>query len=828
MRQKRKNPEPLGTAAGLGKVTSRDANDPEISIPDNDSNQARIPDRLDLGRFLSAMYRYADPASYLSLRAFDDSRDSAPPLFVEAHRLDDPKLLDQIFSRASEAANHRVPHVFAPVVATFRDAKSGVTKNLANGLALSVECDANAVSARQLLSDILGVSPTIVVASGGLWKNPNSDELESKLHLHWRLKTPTRVAADHEMLRELRALATRIVGGDATGISVVHPFRWPGSWHRKGAPTLARIQSFAETEIGLVEALALLRSAYELLEQSGGGTNVRTSARTKTGGGEYRAADPRDVTEALAMIPNRDLPWSEWNRIGMATWLASEGQAFKAFDDWSRKSTKYDADETERRWAHYSTSPPDHIGVKTLFYLARQARPGWRAPSEQHAQITHFEAPDDKCSKSTRADFTSTSADTIALLATLSRIDYDQVRVREAERLGIRVSTLDAEVERRRTTGDKSDGAGQPLAFRVPEPWPDPIDGAELLAELIRVINEHVKLTSDSALAVALWILHAHGLAASFISPRLAITSPEKRCGKTTLLRIIEALTPKALSASNITAAALFRTVEKIRPTLLIDEADTFLSENEELRGIINSGHAEDGRVIRLVGDQHEPRTFSTFCPTAIAAIGSIPGTINDRSIGVTMRRKRRDEVVVRFRGDRQAHLQELSRKAARWIDDNLATLRRSDPVVPPELHDRAAENWRPLLAIADLAARDCSARAHRAALALSGASAGEGDTQSTLLLSDIRDLFKARQVDRLKSEELTTSLSALLDRPWPVFERGRPISPTSIARLLKPYGIIPGTIRTGDETARGYRRDAFEDAFSRYLPSGVDTPTQT
>jgi putative DNA primase/helicase len=408
---------------------------------------------------------------------------------------------------------------------------------------------------------------------------------------------------------------------------------------------------------------------------------------------------------------------------------------------------------------------------------------------------------------------------TFARLASLSRVEYDRVRSAEAARLDIRVSTLDFEVDRRRAASDEIEGSGRPLSLTPPEPWPSPVEGAELIGNLERTINDHVKLSGEAAVAVALWCLHAHALEASFFSPRLAITSPEKRCGKTTLLRIIEALTPKSLSASNITAAALFRTVEKVRPTLLIDEADTFLNENEELRGIINSGHARDGRVIRLVGDDHEPREFSTFCPTAIAAIGAVPGTIEDRSISVEMRRKKKDETVSRFRADRSGHFQELNRKAVRWIADNLDSLRELDPAVPPELHDRAADNWRPLLAITDLAGGDWPARARRAALKLSGADAGEGDTTSTLLLEDIRVLFRERDVDRLKSEELTTALSAMLDRPWPTFDRGRSISAAGIARLLKPYGIIPGTIRTGTETARGYLRSAFEDAFSRYLP---------
>ena len=418
---------------------------------------------------------------------------------------------------------------------------------------------------------------------------------------------------------------------------------------------------------------------------------------------------------------------------------------------------------------------------------------------------------------------------TVARLATFSRLDYDRVRFSEAERLGIRVSTLDAEIERRRVGGDEDGGSGRPLSLPLPEPWPSPVDGAELLAGLERTILDHVKLPDDAALAVALWCVHAHALDAWFFSPRLAITSPEKRCGKTTLLRIVEAITPKPLQASNITAAAVFRTVEKYRPTLLIDEADTFLSDNEELRGIINSGHAKDGQVVRLVGEDHEPRAFSTFCPTAIAAIGTVAGTIEDRSIRVSLRRKKKDETVSRFRADRRALAAELNRKAARWAADNLTALREADPVTPPELHDRAADNWGPLLAIADMAGGEWAARARRAALALSGVGTVDAEAESTMLLEDIRTAFEGAAVDRLKSDDLTLALSGMLDRPWRTIDRGRAISPAGVARLLKPYGLKSRTIRLKDEdtTAKGYIRSDFEDAFSRYLPQEPVTPSQ-
>jgi hypothetical protein len=130
-------------------------------------------------------------------------------------------------------------------------------------------------------------------------------------------------------------------------------------------------------------------------------------------------------------------------------------------------------------------------------------------------------------------------------------------------------------------------------------------------------------------IAAALWTVHAHALEAAGASPLLTLTSPEKRCGKTTMLLLLARLVPRALLSSNISPASLFRIVERYSPTLLVDEADSFLRDNEELRGILNSGHTRDAAfVVRTVGDEHEPRRFSTWAPKAVALIGRLQSNV--------------------------------------------------------------------------------------------------------------------------------------------------------------------------------------------------------
>ena len=62
-----------------------------------------------------------------------------------------------------------------------------------------------------------------------------------------------------------------------------------------------------------------------------------------------------------------------------------------------------------------------------------------------------------------------------------------------------------------------------------------------------------------------------------------------------------------------------------------------------------------------------------------------------------------------------------VRRQAARWAADNFDNLIDPDPAIPQALNDRAADNWRPLLAIADMAGGEWPQRAREAACVLSG-----------------------------------------------------------------------------------------------------------
>jgi putative DNA primase/helicase len=357
------------------------------------------------------------------------------------------------------------------------------------------------------------------------------------------------------------------------------------------------------------------------------------------------------------------------------------------------------------------------------------------------------------------------------------------------------------------------------------EPWPEPVDGATLLFDLAGTFRAYLVITDQESRTLALWTLHTYVLDAFTNTPRLQITSPTKQCGKSRLLEILMLLVQRALGASNITSAAFYRSIEQYKPTLAIDEADTFLIDRNELRGVINSGHSRAMAVVlrtERVGEQFQLVKYSTWAACAIAGIADLPDTIQDRSITICMRRKRKDETVARLRAAGLSQMEEQRRRCTRWAADNLERLRLSDPPMPEMLGDRQQDSWRPLIAIADAADGVWPKVARDAALALSGATVHSDDAQREILLADLRDLLSRDAVEgALTTSDILRALGEMDHRPWPEHNGGKPITARGLASLLKPFKIAPKTLKLKDgTTAKGYRQEWFHDAFERYIPT--------
>jgi putative DNA primase/helicase len=399
----------------------------------------------------------------------------------------------------------------------------------------------------------------------------------------------------------------------------------------------------------------------------------------------------------------------------------------------------------------------------------------------------------------------------IRRLSRLSPLEYDQVRREEAKTLGVRSTALDAAVRNARKQAGSDD-----LPFPVVEPWPDPIDPAQLLSDIVAVVRRFIVCEKETAQAASLWVAMTWFIEVVQVAPLAVITAPEKRCGKSLLLFPLGRLSARAITASSISPAALFRTIDAWCPTLLIDKADAFIKDNEELRGLLNSGHTRDSAyVIRTQGENFTPTKFNTWGAKALAGIGQLSDTLMDRAVILELRRKLPHEEVDRIRHAEPALFDNLRSKLARFAEDYRDQVRKAKPPLPQSLNDRAQDNWEPLLAIAMTAGGDWFRIGSAAALKLSG---GEHESQTTgiELLSDIREIFVDR--DKVSTADLIMLLCNDDEKPWATFNRGKPITPRQVARRLREYGIHSHTIRNGVDTAKGYIIDQFEESFSRYL----------
>jgi Protein of unknown function (DUF3631) len=257
-----------------------------------------------------------------------------------------------------------------------------------------------------------------------------------------------------------------------------------------------------------------------------------------------------------------------------------------------------------------------------------------------------------------------------------------------------------------------------------PQPRPQPPPGVDPdgddrygpLHVIIHILRQYLEMQEQEYLAVALWVMHTHVFDRFMITPRLAIVSPVRECGKTTLLDILNVLCAKAKKTDGITPAAVFRLIDSERPTLLCDEVDNYdLASDGIFRAVLNSGHRHGGSFIRVIDGA--ARGYSTFSPVALAVIGTLPLPLIQRSVVIRMTRADGSRPLKRFDKFSRldvANLETIYAFVFRWA---LHPKVNTDPRMPTGVRNRAADNWRPLVAIADACGENWGAAARQAAV---------------------------------------------------------------------------------------------------------------
>ena len=377
---------------------------------------------------------------------------------------------------------------------------------------------------------------------------------------------------------------------------------------------------------------------------------------------------------------------------------------------------------------------------------------------------------------------------------------------------------------------------GEPIAPVVPAlPPMKPEDAARITGELLEKcrawIRRYIAVSDEQTSILAAWTLHTYAFDAAETTPYIHITAPERECGKSRLIEVLEAIAAAPVTSEGMTAAALVRTIEAKKPTIFLDEMDAQLGGDKEyaeaIRGILNAGFRKGGVFHKCVGKDFVLKDFNVYCPKCFAGIGALPDTVSSRSIVIEMRRKLPGETVEPFR-QRAVKIAAAPIKAAleAWAGRRAAEMLQTfEPASIATLSDRQNDIAEPLLAIAQLAGDGWLQRLTGAMQTIFKAAGAEDTSISTTLLSDIHSAFDEETAEHISSKTLAERLCEIDGRPWAEWSHGKGLTANNLARQLRKYSIYPQTIRVGSETPKGYRRSDFEDAWSRYCPL-PPTPT--
>ncbi|WP_170604846.1 DUF3631 domain-containing protein [Ruegeria arenilitoris] len=353
--------------------------------------------------------------------------------------------------------------------------------------------------------------------------------------------------------------------------------------------------------------------------------------------------------------------------------------------------------------------------------------------------------------------------------------------------------------------------------------WYEPVSGPDLAESIHDRLMRHILFQNDEeADAVTLWVMSSWLMDRWYLFPKLFITSPEPGCGKSTLAEVVEAFSRKPLYCSQVSQAALFRVIEMYQPTLLLDEADLTIKNNDDLVSLINAGHTKrHANVLRTqeVNNDHPPRVFSVWAPQVISGIGRQNAALESRCVKVELRRKLVNEKTERKPGNLFELHPEDRQKLARWAQD-FPQEHIDHDILPMNLgSDRVQDNWQPLYKVAFSLGEEWLERA-KAAYHTMESGHGINDLPIPLqLVWDIWLLFEEQKKENLPTSRIVDKLNADPDAPWCEINRGQPLTQHSMMGRLRKYKITTHP----RNSVRVLLRSEVNELYLRYVEGRIE-----
>lgn len=365
----------------------------------------------------------------------------------------------------------------------------------------------------------------------------------------------------------------------------------------------------------------------------------------------------------------------EWEQFAKAIYHASDGSkpGYEVLRDWSEKSAGEPIDERcAALWGMIDAEHGNGPDTQSADIIQRY---GWfDKASDGDGQDEGNGSQDVDLLELARTYADIDPTPFFKVLADLELWQYGRARTAIAEALNLGAGILDKEVAKRRPKEERDISTqGEIVGFDPPEPWPEAVDGAELLDEISDVFDNFLILPKHANTILALWSVYTHVFDAFDVAPRLLLTSPTAECGKSIVMEILEVIAARGSLELAPSPASLYRGIHEEWCTLLLDEVDQWPKETQSaMQGFLNGGHYRQSaktRRIEKVGERMVAVWFRIWCPMAFAGIKRVHDGTRRRPIEIRMEKKRRVDKVKHEWSflDHAADLRELRHKAERW-----------------------------------------------------------------------------------------------------------------------------------------------------------------
>jgi putative DNA primase/helicase len=450
-------------------------------------------------------------------------------------------------------------------------------------------------------------------------------------------------------------------------------------------------------------------------------------------------------------------------------------------------------------------------------------------------------------------------------LAQLSRTEYEKARRRVAEVQGVRVSHLDREVSRLRAPAGDDDDIARLAKSAEDVPWSDPIP------PLAAIFDTATKAMASFLIAPAayydimtLWSAVSYLVQSEVIAlpimPQLAFQSEGPESGKSTALEIVATLCSRGILRSSYTGATLFRQINEQQVTYCLADLHTIMTDpRSEIHAVIKACHrraeAFVDRTEEHSGGARYVATYRCWSALAWASIGPMTPEMHGRAIVLPLQPALPEEStgLDHTSPSRSSILIDARRQVTAWA---AKVIELPTPAMPSTLWSRSADNWRPLLAVAELAGGDWPQRAlaaieavrkverrpdlrERLLTAIRDAfyaqaradAVREANKAGTPLSDDVINAITPKPDTRIATLDLLDALNNDEESGLGQANHGRGITAywlrDHLRGLLNPPGSrewqeVIGTVR---KHVRGYEWHQFAETIRRHLPSQKPVP---